>query len=60
MRSAVVDLATNVVVNIIVADAAIDAAPAECVLIDINAIACDIGWLYDPSTHTFADPLAGG
>ncbi len=56
MRAAVVDILTNIVINMIVANAAVDAAPEGTFLVDVTDIPCDIGWVYDPATGTFADP----
>lgn len=56
MRAAVIDLLTNIVVNIIVANAVVDAAPEGTMLVDVTEIPCDIGWVYDPATGTFSDP----
>lgn len=56
MRAAVVDLANGTVVNIIVADAAADVAPDGCRLVDVSAMPCDIGWIYDASGSSFSDP----
>lgn len=58
MRAAVVDILTNIVINIIVADAATDPAPDGTLLIDVTDIPCEIGWIYDPATGTFSDPNA--
>lgn len=58
MRAAVVDLLTNIVINIIVADAGVDPAPEGTMLVDVTDVPCDIGWLYDPNTGTFSDPNA--
>lgn len=58
MRAAVVDLITNIVINIIVANPATDPAPDGSLLIDVTDIPCDIGWVYDPATGTFSDPNA--
>jgi len=58
MRAAVVDILTNIVINIIVANASVDPAPDGTLLIDVTDITCDIGWVYDPATGTFADPNA--
>jgi hypothetical protein len=55
MGCAVVDLATNIVVNIIVADAATDAAPDGCLLVNTES-PCGIGWTYDPVIGDFIDP----
>lgn len=56
MRAAVVDLATNIVVNIIIADASVDPAPDGCMLIDADNFFCDIGWIYDPVVNDFVAP----
>ena len=54
MRAAVVDNQTNIVVNIIVADA--DCAPPNgCFLVNVDDIWCDMGAIYDPVTGVFAD-----
>jgi hypothetical protein len=57
MRAAVVDLATKIVVNIIVADALYDRAPDGCMLLDIEHMECDIGWTYDAIMVDFIPPL---
>lgn len=56
MRAAVVDLATNVVVNIIVADASSDPPPEDCILIDVENMICNIGWVFDPIMIDFVPP----
>ena len=59
MAAAVIDMATNVVVNKIVADAATDIAPEETYLVDISdGAVCDIGWLWDGTN--FVDPSIVG
>ena len=59
MKAAVVDLQTMIVLNIIMADANVDPAPDGCELVDItNGPDCNIGWVYDPTTGTFAPPVA--
>ena len=58
MKAAVVDLATNTVVNIIVADAMYDRAPDGCMLIDIENMTCDIGWTFDSIMIDFVPPPA--
>lgn len=58
MRAAVVDILTNIVINIIVADPAVDPAPDGTLLIDVTDIPCQIGWIYNPATGTFSDPNA--
>ena len=56
MGAAVVDLETNIVVNLIVADAAECSPPDGCFLVNVDGIWCDIGASYDPSTNSFIDP----
>lgn len=56
MPSAVVEKNTNVVVNKIVADAAISLPPDSCYLVDITDLVCDIGWIYDPENNAFTNP----
>ena len=54
MKLAVVDLETNIVMNIIVADE--DCAPPDgCFLVNVDDIWCDMGSLYDPATGAFID-----
>jgi hypothetical protein len=54
MKLAVVDLETNIVMNIIVADE--DCAPPDgCFLVNVDDIWCDMGALYDPATGAFVD-----
>lgn len=54
MRCAVIDIATNVVMNVIVADAAVDVAPEGYLFVNVES--CGPGWVYDPVTHTFTNP----
>jgi hypothetical protein len=54
MRAAVVDIQTNIVVNIIVADEDC-VAPDGCFLVNVDGIWCDMGALYDPATGVFTD-----
>jgi hypothetical protein len=56
MKAAVVETATNIVVNTIMADASKDLPPDDCFLVDITEKQCDIGWIYDPATGTFSAP----
>lgn len=57
MLAAVVNTASLLVVNIIVADAGVDPAPDGCELTDItNGPACAIGWLYVDGV--FVNPIA--
>ena len=54
MQAAVVDIQTNIVVNIIVADEG--CIPQDgCFLVNVDDIWCDMGALYDPATGTFTD-----
>ena len=55
MRAAVVDLETNIVMNIIIADEGC-APPDGCFLVNVDDIWCDMGALYDPTINTFIDP----
>jgi hypothetical protein len=43
MRAAVVDSTTNIVVNVVVADASGDVAPDGCFLVDVDNFVCAIG-----------------
>ena len=57
MRCALVNQDTNIVVNLIVADPAVDPAPAGCIIIGITDDSpVEIGWIYDPATNTFSAP----
>lgn len=56
-RIAVVRNEDNVCVNIIVADV-YDPAPEGCFFVDVDNMACDIGWIYDPVMNDFTDPDA--
>ena len=56
MRAAVVDRQTNIVVNVIVADASSDLPPDGCFLVDADNVMCDIGWAYDPVVIDFINP----
>ncbi len=58
-KAAVIDDATNIVVNTIMADARYDVPPGGCYLIDITDLAVGIGWSYDPVTQTFTAPPEG-
>ncbi len=56
MRAAVVDTATNVVVNVIVVEDLNGVPPAGCFLSDADNSVCGIGWVYDPIVNDFVDP----
>lgn len=56
-RCALVNSATNIVENLIVADPAVDPAPDGYVIIGLPADSpVTMGWIYDPATGTFTDP----
>lgn len=56
-RCALVQNSDNTVLNIIVADPAVDPAPAGCILIGLSDDSpVSFGWLYDPVTGQFTDP----
>ena len=57
MNSALVDIQTNIVINIIVADPAVDPAPEGCILVGLpDDSPVTFGWIYDPATGQFTDP----
>jgi hypothetical protein len=57
MVSAVVQNNDETVINIIVADPAIDPAPEGCTLIALpEGSPVTFGWIYNPSNGTFTDP----
>jgi len=57
ITSALVDAATLVVVNVIVADPAVDPAPPGYLLVRLQPNDdCQIGYIYDPATGTFSPP----
>lgn len=61
MTAAVIDLATNIVVNKIVADAATDLAPDGTFLVNVQeGVMCDIGWLWDGQNFIDQNPPAEG
>lgn len=57
MRCAVVQNSDETVINVIVADPAVDPAPEGCTLIGIpDDSPVTFGWVYNPVTKTFYDP----
>lgn len=57
MRCALVNEATNIVENIILADPSTDPAPNGYVLIGLpDDSPVYIGWVYNPSTGQFSEP----
>ena len=58
MRSAMIDLNTNVVVGVIMADATVDRAPSGTFLINLpDDSPAGIDWTYDPETQEFTAPV---
>ena len=57
ITSALVDADTLIVVNVIVADPAIDPAPPGYLLIGLQPRQeCQAGYVYDPATGTLSPP----
>lgn len=57
MRCALVNEATNIVDNIIMADPAVDPAPPGYLIIGLpDDSQVSFGWIYDPATGQFTDP----
>lgn len=57
MRCAAINIETNIVENIIIADASVDPAPPGLLLVNIpedSHVAA--GWSYDPVTEQFTQP----
>ena len=57
MRCAAINIETNIVDNVIIADASVDPAPPGLLLVNIaedNQVS--IGWSYNPETQQFAAP----
>jgi len=55
ITSALVDAETLIVVNVIVADPAVDPAPPGYLLIGLQpGQDCQAGYIYDPATDTFS------
>jgi len=56
-RCALVQNSDETVINIIIADPAVDPAPEGCTIIGIpDDSPVSFGWIYDPATGTFTDP----
>lgn len=56
-RCALVDDFTNIVMNVIMADPAVDPSPENFTVVGIpDDSLVSYGWVYDPSTQTFTDP----
>ena len=61
MRAAVVDQTSNLVTNLIVADASVDRAPDGFVLVNLEDDSpVGVGWVFDPITVSFSDPSNSG
>jgi hypothetical protein len=57
MRSAVVQISDNIVINVIMANPAVDPAPAGCILVLLaDDSSVSMGWIYNPSTGQFSEP----
>lgn len=57
MRCAVIELSTNTVVNIIMADPLTDHPTDGCSLVGLGAeFPCDIGWIYEANASVFINP----
>lgn len=57
MRSAVCNLSDNVVINVIMADPAVDIAPDGAFLVEIkDGVMCDIGWIWNGSIFINPNP----
>ena len=58
MVSAVVQNSDETVINIIMADPAIDPAPDGCTLVALpEGSPVTFGWIYDPATGQFTAPV---
>lgn len=58
MRSAVINVNSNIVENVIVADPTKDTAPNNYYLVDItNNTNVSIGWSYDVKNKIFIEPV---
>jgi hypothetical protein len=56
-RCAVVQNSYNTVVNVIVADPAVDPAPEGCTLVGLpDDSPVSFGWIYNPADGSFTDP----
>lgn len=58
-RIAVVRIADNVCISMCVAEVT-DPPYDGTFLVDIDNMACDIGWIYDPVVNDFTPPPDGG
>lgn len=57
MRCALVQNSDETVINIIMADPAVDPAPEGCTLVGLpDDSSVSFGWIYNPSTGQFTDP----
>ena len=62
MVSAVVNLISYIVENVIMADPSKDTSPdSNCMLVAVpDDVNVSIGWIYDPTTGEFTNPSANG
>lgn len=60
MRCAMMDINTNIVVGVIMADATIDLAPNGTFLVNLpDDSPVGFDWVYDPAAQEFTNPMAG-
>lgn len=58
-KCAMINSKTNIVENVIIADLAVDPAPAGYFLVGLPVDTTVVGgWVYDPATGQFTDPNA--
>lgn len=58
MRAAVVNITTNIVENVIVADATKDPAYEGTILVNLpDGSPVSFGWIYNPADQTFSAPV---
>ena len=56
-RCALVQNSDNTVINLIMADPAVDPAPEGCTIVGLpDDSPVSFGWVYDPATGQFTDP----
>lgn len=57
MKCALVNQATNIVDNVVIADPAVDPAPPGQLLIGLpDGSLVAVGWIYNPETGEFTNP----
>jgi hypothetical protein len=55
MRAAVVSIADNIVANIVVLNEISEQPPEGMFFVDVDHMACDIGWFYDSVVNDFVN-----